>query len=147
MAEFHRDNFCSCRENAIVDTIQAGETNFYHPSTIITGPKTRKLSKNLLKRLLQELLSYGEIEGELIQRGFKYKRPRDRRKRKDYLPSSSYIGVSRNGTKWQALLLVKSKKLYLGTLENEEETAMLHDQHSILNFGIKRVSKERKHDV
>ena len=60
---------------------------------------------------------------------------------------SKYIGVSRNGGKWQALLLVKDRKRYLGTLENEQETALLYDRFAMLNHGLKKVRKGngRKH--
>ena len=92
----------------------------------------------MLKRLRDELLSIGDKEGELIPKGFKYKRPKGRKKVKIYRPGSHYIGVSRNGSKWQALLLFKSRKIYLGTLESEEETAMFYDRHSILTLALKR---------
>ena len=52
---------------------------------------------------------------------------------------SRFIGVSRNGKKWQALLLVNERKRYLGTLDDELETALLHDRGAILHHGLKRV--------
>ena len=46
--------------------------------------------------------------------------------------ASKFIRVSRNGKKWQALLLVKNKKRYLGMRDSEEETALLYDRSAML---------------
>ena len=74
----------------------------------------------------------------LVKKQRKKEAPKTGRKEIDER-RSKYIGVSRNGDKWQALLLVGKRKLYLGTLEDEEETALLHDLNSLLYNGIKKV--------
>ena len=90
-------------------------------------------------RLFRELRSYADTDAAIVQKKFKNKPPKKRR-RSEFPEGSSYIGVSRNGHKWQALLLVGNRKIYLGTLESEKETALLHDRHALLNHGIKKVS-------
>ena len=45
---------------------------------------------------------------------------------------SSYIGVSKNGDVWQALIMIDSKKTYIGSYHTEEEAAMAYDFYSIV---------------
>ena len=49
---------------------------------------------------------------------------------------SQFIGVLRNGKRWQVLINVGKKKKYIGTYGNEKEAAVVHDFFSIgLNGG------------
>ena len=47
--------------------------------------------------------------------------------------SSKYRGVSKNGNKWQVLIMINNKKYYL----SEEIAARIYDIMAIKNFGIK----------
>jgi len=44
---------------------------------------------------------------------------------------SQYIGVLRNGRRWQVLINIGKKKKYIGTYECEKTAALVHDFYSI----------------
>jgi hypothetical protein len=46
---------------------------------------------------------------------------------------SRFIGVSKNGKKWQALVVIGTNKVYLGSYPTEEEAAKIYDYYSILS--------------
>ncbi|CAI2379035.1 unnamed protein product [Moneuplotes crassus] len=50
---------------------------------------------------------------------------------------SQYIGVLKNGRRWQVLINVASKKKYIGTYINEKEAAIMHDFYSIVLKGLR----------
>ena len=50
---------------------------------------------------------------------------------------SRYRGVSKNGSQWQVLIMVKKKKRYLGSFSNEEEAARAYDRVALQHHGIK----------
>ena len=45
---------------------------------------------------------------------------------------SSFIGVSRNGVNWQALITINKRKIYIGSYESEKDAAVAFDFFSIL---------------
>ena len=49
---------------------------------------------------------------------------------------SSFIGVSRNGPNWQAMISIRKKKTYIGTFEEERFAAEAFDFHSVLIHGL-----------
>lgn len=51
--------------------------------------------------------------------------------------SSKYRGVSRNGNNWQALIMIKNKKYYLGSYPSEEIAAKIYDIVEIKSRGVK----------
>ena len=51
--------------------------------------------------------------------------------------SSKYRGVSKNGNKWQVLIMINNKKYYLGSYLSEEMAARVYDIFAIKNRGIK----------
>ena len=63
----------------------------------------------------------------------KIKRKRDGNTKR----SSKYRGVSQNGIGWQALMMFKNNKPYLGTYYSEELAARIYDIASIKKNGIK----------
>ena len=108
----------------------------------INGRALRPL-KGPLKRLYRSLVKIEDTNGSIVQKQNKNEPKRKKRKGQQHTGGSRYIGVSRNGNKWQALLQLGDRKRYLGTLESEEETARLHDRNALLYHGIKKVSSKR----
>lgn len=45
---------------------------------------------------------------------------------------SNYIGVSKNGPNWQAMISICKKKAYIGTYQSEREAGFAFDFYSIL---------------
>jgi hypothetical protein len=50
---------------------------------------------------------------------------------------SKYRGVSKNGNKWQVLIMVNNKKSYLGSYPSEELAARVYDIYAIKSYGNK----------
>ncbi|CDW87865.1 ant-like protein [Stylonychia lemnae] len=55
--------------------------------------------------------------------------------RKQSNRGSQFRGVSRNGKKWQVMIMGKSKKQYIGAIEDESEAALIYDWHAICILG------------
>ena len=51
--------------------------------------------------------------------------------------SSNYRGVSKNGNKWQVLIMINKKTCYIGSYISEEIAAKIYDILAIKNWGIK----------
>ena len=56
---------------------------------------------------------------------------------KSFKRSSKYRGVSRNGNKWQVLIMINRKKTYIGNYDSEEDAAKAYDQYAIKYHGDK----------
>ena len=139
-ASLHQATYCACDDSPLLSIAQKSDQQDEEP--FVAPLTTKQPNKCLLKRLFRELRSVADTPDPIVHKSFKNQPAKKRRRGKETFPGSEYIGVSRNGRKWQALLLVGNRKLYLGTLESEEETAVLHDRHALLNHGIKKVCAE-----
>ena len=51
--------------------------------------------------------------------------------------SSKYRGVSKNGSKWQVLMMINNKKFYLGNYPSEDLAARIYDIQAIKSWGVK----------
>ena len=50
--------------------------------------------------------------------------------------ASDFIGVSRNGRKWQALIMEGPIKRYLCLVDEQEEAALSYDKHALVLHGL-----------
>jgi len=76
---------------------------------------------------LEVLLNQLKHGIEVISSKTKSSRSTDNNHRK-----SMYIGVSKNGPSWQALITVNKRKTYIGTYSTQIEAAIAFDKYSIL---------------
>ena len=90
--------------------------------------KSRNTQDGLVR--LQEVLSHYSNNGQILIK----RAPKSKTKARAFKSTrrSSYIGVSKNGDVWQALIMIDSKKTYIGSYHTEEEAAMAYDFFSIV---------------
>lgn len=87
--------------------------------------------KNSLKKLIGDLNMISSFSAEIISGRSKSCRGSD-----DSVRRSKYIGVSRNGPHWQALIAIKKRKTYIGTYDNQEDAAKAFDFYSLLLHSL-----------
>ena len=51
--------------------------------------------------------------------------------------SSTYRGISKNGSQWQVLMMINKKKSYIGSFPSEELAARIYDILALQNKGFK----------
>ncbi len=59
--------------------------------------------------------------------------------KKDLHRSSTFRGVSKNGKKWQVIIMINGKKCYIGSFSNEKDAAKAYDIAAIQNRRNKHV--------
>ncbi len=138
---FLANQFCLCpplRKNSSESlnetSTQGDDLVIKQPSRSIKSRKKNRLLKSRnttegLDQLQRILQTYSDNDEVVIKRSSKSKSnsrlfKSGRR--------SSYIGVSKNGDVWQALIMIDSKKTYIGSYHKEEEAAMAYDFFSIV---------------
>lgn len=87
---------------------------------------------NNLKRLMFDLDKVYSLSSEATLGTQKYNRRNSLSYRR-----SNYIGVSRNGPNWQALIAINKRKTYIGTYDTEAEAAKAFDFYSLLLHSLK----------
>jgi hypothetical protein len=50
---------------------------------------------------------------------------------------SRFRGVSKNGNKWQVLVMGNQKKQYSGSIKDETSAAKMYDKFAIKNLGLR----------
>lgn len=87
--------------------------------------------EKLAKRLLLDLDTIDDCSEQFIIGKRKSHRSEFQSNRR-----SNYIGVSRNGPHWQALIWINKRKTYIGTYSSEIQAARAFDLYSILLHGL-----------
>jgi hypothetical protein len=49
---------------------------------------------------------------------------------------SRYRGVSKNKNKWQMMIMINQKKVYIGAIQNEFDAARYYDHIAIISQGL-----------
>ena len=129
-----RDRVEDCEEN----TKQEDEAQNQHTKTHVPQERIEKLKKELREAQSQP--------GETIVEARTKSRLRNKLQ-VAFHRGSRYRGVSMNGTKWQALLMVNKHKRYLGSYTTEEEAAVAYDMHSFLLHGLKVKTKTEQENT
>ena len=59
---------------------------------------------------------------------------------------SKYRGVSKNGFKWQIMVVSGRLKKYIGAIGSQVAAGILYDKYSIIIKGVLKVSKKSRAD-
>ena len=94
-------------------------------------PEAPRLLTNLLKVLLKL-----PDDGRAIVRP-KRKRQRRALPDREVLRGTQYTGVTKNANRFQAMVLIRYRKRYIGTYESADEAARAFDKHSLWFRGLK----------
>lgn len=90
-------------------------------------PLTQKLT--ILKKALEEI----EDDDRVLITG----KPKNKSKKiQKSNRHSNFRGVSRNGKKWQVMIIGTIRKKYFGAIPNERDAAIFYDKLSILTNGL-----------
>ena len=97
-----------------------------------------EIKKEMLKnKCFNDTIKQGTANSAEIPCSFNEKKQIDKLNRKQYTRNSKYRGVSRNGHRWQVLIMVARKKRYVGTYFTEDEAEKAYDTAAIQNHGLK----------
>lgn len=94
-------------------------------------------SRMQFRQIKNELLKAckSENDGEKIIIEAKPKRPHQNMG-EDMFRGSKFRGVSRNKNKWQMMIMINQKKVYIGAIQNENDAAKYYDSIAIICQGM-----------
>lgn len=104
--------------------------NFKPKKAILGSRVARVKSLNFdvsLQKLIRALENITMSNDLIVSRKYKGQNRRNASSKR-----TSYIGVSKNGPNWQALITINKKKTYIGTFMTEEQWARAFDFYSLL---------------
>ena len=94
-------------------------------------------TRSRIVRLLRELQSCQLPDDAVVIKSQKRRKVRVTGDERAHSRGADYIGVSRNGRKFQALIMEGLKKRYLCLLDAPEEAAHSYDKHAMVLHGLK----------
>ncbi|CAI2387651.1 unnamed protein product [Moneuplotes crassus] len=107
--------------------------------------ETKKTSKKSRKAMITDRLNFSinldslytqlDMFGSLDSVVTTGRKKSDRQENRS-LRRSSYIGLSKNGHHWQAMISINKRKTYIGTYENQLDGSKAFDFYSILVHGL-----------
>jgi hypothetical protein len=132
--------YCFCPEEMSTPLPQTKNNSATVEDLVIKLPnrpiKARKKTRLLHSRsvnysitCLQHIINNTPDMGDyIVQRS---KKSRNNAKINSSTRRSHFIGVSKNGDVWQALIMIDKKKTYIGTYHSENEAAVAYDFYAI----------------
>ena len=120
-------DLCSCKSNE--------GAKLFMDSAVKRRSGSIRIEKRRVRNMLRELAIVPDAEEVVVSPSLK--RTLLGVSSIDEIDGSPYRGVSRNGKKWQALIMSQKRKRYLGSREDEVSAARLFDCYSILLHGLK----------
>lgn len=87
---------------------------------------------NQINRLVKDLEGLDTDTTEVISA-----KNKSRRRYSESIRRSSYIGVTKNGDKWQALISINNRKTYINSYKTQHEAASAYDMHSIILHSLR----------
>ena len=119
-------------------TIENKEDTTINPLNIHEWKRTKKTLllqtinfNKLIERLIHDLNLIHHYSDEVVIGKNKSNRSANRSFRR-----SRFIGVSKNGPNWQALISINKKKTYIGTYRSEVQAAKAFDFYSLLLHSV-----------
>lgn len=131
------------------------ERNLFNNSSIIKNPSTKlkyfNIEKNISAKSILDFSNNNEIKvlknkkivyiNKDLLNNYSITRNIKKSKKINFVKrsktSSKYRGVSRNGSKWQILIMTNNKKSYIGSYSSEELAARVYDIQAIKTRGTK----------
>ena len=137
-ASYNSDPKESNKIQDIKDNIQKTKNNFFTNKFLIKKHISYPHSNNEIKVLKNNKFVY--INKELLN-SYSTLRAIKKLKKINFIirknRSSKYRGVSKNGNKWQVLIMINKKKFYFGNYPSEDLAARIYDIQAIKSRGIK----------
>lgn len=126
------NEYCMCDLHAILPN--RGMPMTYSPNMYDTPKEVGVKGVNIPKcaEIMEKTLKYKNCSASDML--VKAKRKHERQKRSNR--RSNFIGVSKNGPSWQAMITVNRYKTYIGTYKSEKEAAVAFDFYSMLIHNL-----------
>ena len=137
-------SFCQCSAQPSPARRQ-GALGWSQAAAPARKARTKLLCKpEHIERLQRELRQCRERADEVVVQAGRKRKPRRALGPEQYDGrGTDFIGVSKNGRKWQALIMIGLKKRYLGTHFDPRESACEYDKQALLLNGL-QVSSARR---